>query len=96
MQHWADRFTRNSLRASTHCARSINAVAPVSRSHRISEGKTMTHKGYNKLLREAASERSQWYGIDTVMARKTQCQWLRRLRREFPFSQFGITWGVNL
>ena len=53
----------------------------------------MTRKGYNKLLREAATVRSQWFGIDTMESRRCQASWLRRLRREYPFSQFGVTWG---
>lgn len=56
----------------------------------------MTRKDYNKLLLDAVTEQSQWFGIDTVKARRCQANWLRRLRREYPFSQFGVTWGVDV
>jgi hypothetical protein len=56
----------------------------------------MTHTGYNSLIRRAAVAQSQWFGIDTPRARRCQAYWVRRIRREYPFSQFGVTWGVGL
>lgn len=46
----------------------------------------MTRHEYNVTLRNIASQHSAYFGIDTPMARRVQAQWLRRLRREYPYA----------
>lgn len=56
----------------------------------------ITLRGYNKLIKRAAVEHSMCFGIDTLKARRKQARLMRKVRREYPFSQYGVTWGINL
>jgi hypothetical protein len=49
---------------------------------------------YNQTVRRAARAHSMEFGIDTDRSRRREAAYIRRVRREFPFSQFGITWGT--
>lgn len=48
---------------------------------------------YNRAVRRHALARSMDFGVDTPRARMHQARWIRRIRREYPFSQYGVTWG---
>ena len=50
---------------------------------------------YNNCVRQYAAAGSIAFGIDTPRSRKEQAHWIRRIRREYPFTQFGITWGTS-
>mgnify|MGYP001829123185 CR=1 FL=1 len=50
---------------------------------------------YNCTVRNIARAHSMHFGVDTDRARNMQAQWIRRIRREYPFSQFLVTWGVR-
>lgn len=55
----------------------------------------MNITGYNQIVRGIACANSAEFGIDTPKHRRHKAYWIRRIRKEFPMSQFGITWGVG-
>ena len=50
---------------------------------------------YNAWIRRFATGQSMQFGFDTPAYRAHQACWIRRIRNEYPMSQFGITWGLS-
>lgn len=49
-------------------------------------------RSYNKLVRSIGAAHSARFGLDTPKARREECKMIRRVRREYPISNYGITW----
>lgn len=48
---------------------------------------------YNALVKRVAASHSIEFGMDTPKARSVQARWMRRIRKELPFRNYGRTWA---
>lgn len=47
---------------------------------------------YNGMIRRISFQHSSSFGIDTPRSRKEQAKMSRRIRQDYPFRDYGLTW----
>lgn len=48
---------------------------------------------YNGIIKQIAAQHSVHYGIDTPLLRHHEAKWCRQLRRDYPLSNYMVTWS---